>query len=226
LCKQFIQHLVTSNPIPAQISRCVQTFKNDGNGVRGNMQAVISEILLDNQARGVVQNAVAYGHLREPALFVPNVLRLLQYQSTNGSEIGLGLNAQTSKMGQPVFAPPTVFNYFSPSYPLPGSTTLVGPEFGIENTASVIDRANFVNSLLYNIGAIAANTAITLPTAPAVTDAISMTAWLNQYMLHGSMATDLQTYMTGTALNGLTGVPLVERGIYLIGTSSQYKIER
>jgi hypothetical protein len=44
-CKQMIQHLVTSNPSPTYISNCSAVFKNDGTGVRGNLQAVISEIL-------------------------------------------------------------------------------------------------------------------------------------------------------------------------------------
>ena len=43
--KQMIQHLVTSNPSPAYINRIAQVFKNDGTGVRGNLQAVITAIL-------------------------------------------------------------------------------------------------------------------------------------------------------------------------------------
>ena len=38
-CKQMIQHLVTSNPSPAYISRCAAVFKNNGTGVRGRYES-------------------------------------------------------------------------------------------------------------------------------------------------------------------------------------------
>ena len=41
VCRQLIQHLVTSNPSPAYVSRVAAVFANDGTGKRGNMQAVI-----------------------------------------------------------------------------------------------------------------------------------------------------------------------------------------
>src|SRR5271166_2386598 len=71
--QQLIQHLVTSNPSPAYIERVANVFTNDGNGVRGNMQAVIAAILMDPEARaGDDPNAAPaanFGHLREPVLF-------------------------------------------------------------------------------------------------------------------------------------------------------------
>ena len=50
-CKQMIEHLVTSNPSPTYISNCSAVFKDNGLGVRGDLKAVISEILLDPEAR-------------------------------------------------------------------------------------------------------------------------------------------------------------------------------
>ena len=38
VCRQLIQHLVTSNPSPAYVSRVAAVFANDGTGVRGNLQ--------------------------------------------------------------------------------------------------------------------------------------------------------------------------------------------
>jgi uncharacterized protein (DUF1800 family) len=49
--KQLIQHLVTSNPSPAYVSRVAAVFKDNGLGVRGDMKAVITAILLDPEAR-------------------------------------------------------------------------------------------------------------------------------------------------------------------------------
>ncbi len=49
--KRLIQHLVKSNPSPAYISRVAAAFANNGSGVRGDMQAVISAVLMDPEAR-------------------------------------------------------------------------------------------------------------------------------------------------------------------------------
>jgi len=48
---ELIQHLVTSNPSPAYIQRVASVFDNDGSGVRGDMKAVITAILMDPEAR-------------------------------------------------------------------------------------------------------------------------------------------------------------------------------
>jgi uncharacterized protein (DUF1800 family) len=51
ICKQLIQKLVISNPSPAYVARVASKFVNNGSGVRGDMQAVIGAILLDDEAR-------------------------------------------------------------------------------------------------------------------------------------------------------------------------------
>ena len=51
VCKQLIQHLVTSTPSPAYVSRVAGVFADNGNGVRGDMKAVIRAILMDTEAR-------------------------------------------------------------------------------------------------------------------------------------------------------------------------------
>jgi uncharacterized protein (DUF1800 family) len=51
VCKQLIQHLVTSTPSPAYVARISAVFANNGSGVRGDMQAVIRAILEDQEAR-------------------------------------------------------------------------------------------------------------------------------------------------------------------------------
>ena len=44
--KHLIQHLVTSNPSPAYIARVAGIFENDGNGVRGNLEALSARFSL------------------------------------------------------------------------------------------------------------------------------------------------------------------------------------
>lgn len=51
VCKQLIQHLVTSNPSPAYIKRVATVFENNGSGVKGDMKSVITAILMDPEAR-------------------------------------------------------------------------------------------------------------------------------------------------------------------------------
>ncbi len=76
ICRELIQRLVTSNPSRDYIYRVVQKFNDDGNGVRGDMQAVIAAILLDVEARGT--NAIVaptFGKQREPILRVTALAR-------------------------------------------------------------------------------------------------------------------------------------------------------
>ena len=71
-CRQLIQHLVTSNPSPAYVSRVASVFKDNGQGVRGDLKAVITAILLDPEARDSAadyrQSAVRQGARSAAAL--------------------------------------------------------------------------------------------------------------------------------------------------------------
>src|SRR6185369_833620 len=71
ICRQLIQRLVTSNPSRNYVYRVVQKFNDNGNGVRGDLQAVVKAILLDYEARSTNVLALAtYGKQREPLLRV------------------------------------------------------------------------------------------------------------------------------------------------------------
>ena len=55
-------------------------FANDGTGTRGNLQAVVQAILLDTEARaGDANPSFDGGHLREPMLYMTNVMRGLGF---------------------------------------------------------------------------------------------------------------------------------------------------
>jgi len=58
VCRQLIQRLVTSNPSRDYLYRVVKQFNDNGNGVRGDMQAVVRAILLDTEARSTNSRAV------------------------------------------------------------------------------------------------------------------------------------------------------------------------
>src|SRR4029078_8732214 len=69
ICKQLIQHLVTSNPSPEYVARVVGVFNDNGTGVRRDLKAVVQAILLDTEARrgdNPAQAQPSDGHLKEP----------------------------------------------------------------------------------------------------------------------------------------------------------------
>ena len=146
ISKQLIQHLVTSNPSPAYVSRVTTVFNDNGSGVRGDMKAVVNAILMDSEARrgdDATQVQSSDGHLKEPVLFMMNLLR-----ATNATSDGANLQNYASDMKEEPFESPTVFNFYPPDNGIPG-TTLLGPEFRIFNSTTAISRINFVNDLVY-----------------------------------------------------------------------------
>ena len=83
-------------------------------GERGDLGAVVKAILLDTEARGDAPASAQFGHLREPAHFIAGVFR-----SLGGQSDGVYLEAASASMGQPVYGPPSVFNYYAPNYAAP-----------------------------------------------------------------------------------------------------------
>ena len=78
ICRELIQRLVTSQPSPGYLYRVVQKFNDNGNGVRGDMQAVLYAILLDYEARSSAAAALStFGKQREPLLRVTGIARAL-----------------------------------------------------------------------------------------------------------------------------------------------------
>jgi uncharacterized protein (DUF1800 family) len=155
--KQMIEHLVTSNPSPAYVNRIAQVFENDGTGVRGNLQAVVSAILMDPEARDTSTDTgnPQYGKVREPLLRYAEWARAFTAQSRTGSfDIG---SAEDPIYGynEMWFRSPTVFNWFAPNYTPPNTSisaaSLLAPEMQIVNVSSVVGFINYMQ------GAIGAN---------------------------------------------------------------------
>ena len=131
----MIQHLVTSNPSPAYVNRVAQVFKNDGTGVRGNLQAVITAILLDPEARDSATDIAnpQFGKVREALLRYTEWARAFTAQSRTGS-FDLGSTEDPIYgLGEMWLRSPTVFNWFSPGYTPPGTTHCDGWTAGAGN---------------------------------------------------------------------------------------------
>jgi len=236
VCTQFIQQMVTSNPSPAYVGRCAAAFANNGSGARGDMKAVITEILLDPEARGDVKTDPNYGHLREPVLLMTHLLRAFNATS-DGVLVSNSPSNFTSGLGENVFNPPTVFSYFPAGYGLPG-TTFVGPEFGILDTSSTYGRTNLMNTLFLanNGNGIPLNS----PNRPSGTQ-VNYAAYqamapqalvdaLNARLMHGTMSAQMNASIVAT----ITAIPAgasqaqqrAQTAIYLVATSAQYQVER
>jgi len=227
--KQLIQHLVTSNPSPAYIARVSAVFADNGSGVRGDMGAVVQAILTDPEARGDAPAAANFGRLREPALFITAMLR-----SLGGQSDGVLPRNAISAMGQPMFTPQTVFNFYPPSFVLPGTETLA-PEFGIENAATALARANFVNTVIMQGGAKpdptvtgSTGTTIDLTALSAITYPSGMIAQLNQTLMHGSLSSAASAVILAAVNAQSVTDPLAaaRTASYLVLSSAQYQVER
>jgi uncharacterized protein (DUF1800 family) len=234
--KLLIQHLVTSDPTPAYVGRVAAVFNNNGSGVRGDMRAVVKAILLDPEARGDNKTDPNYGKLREPVQLLTNLLRTFNVRSADGTQQSDGVVAGLPQgMGQNPFYAPTVFNYYTPDYVIPG-TSLLGPEFNIMTTGTAISRANFVNTMVFNRVNISANapqgTSIDLSEmqalAAADTTSNQLLDALNQKMMHGTMSAGMRNAILTAVQAVPANTPLAraQQAIYLIATSSQYQVQR
>ena len=225
VANELIQHLVTSNPSPAYIQRVASAFNDNGSGVRGDMKAVITAILMDPEARRGDDPATAVGtdgHLQEPILYMTGLLRAFGATSD-----GSNLAYYGGDMGQQALFSPSVFNFYSPSYVIPG-TTMYGPEFQILTTATSLNRVNWTNNFVF--GSIGSGTTVDFSSyATQASNPTALLGSLNTLMLHGSMSSDMQssilTAMQTVPTGSNQGLQEAQAAIYLIGTSSQYQVQ-
>jgi uncharacterized protein (DUF1800 family) len=252
----LIQHLVTSDPTPAYVSRVAAVF-NANRTNPNQMREVIRAILLDPEARGDAKTDPNYGKLREPVQLATNLFRTFNvrgaagtgqfdgYLSNTGGALGRGgRSGAFNGMAQLPFLSPTVFNYFPPDYGVPG-TALNGPEFAILTTGTAIQRTNFIQQFVYNATPIT----VALPDSPTglsldfadlqamvVEDRTSslLLDELNRRMMHGTMTAQNKATLQ-TAVNSITlsttptaaqTLDRVRQAIYLVATSSQYQVQR
>jgi hypothetical protein len=226
--KQLIQHLVKSNPSPAYISRVAAAFNDNGQGVRGDMIATITAVLLDPEARANDNGGndqISDGHLQEPALFIAGMVRAFGGQMTDQNYFPWDL----VNLGQDLFDAPSVFNYYSPTYGVPG-TALLGGEFEIHTPNNAIWRANVVRTLFgswsnpvenYGPGTTVDLTAfVPLAATPAtLVNALDLT------LTHGTMPAGMKATVVSAVTADTSPLLLkVENACYLILTSSYYNV--
>ena len=237
IARELIHNLVTSNPSTAYVERVAWAFNDDGNGVRGNLWAVVKAILLDPEARTAPADPT-YGKLREPVQYTLNLLRAFDPKSTNRLANSDGnINGQNTNMGQNIFKPPTVFSYFPQDYfAPPASAEVWGPEFGIMDASTSLRRANFINTMTFGGGIQPSGTDTPNGTSIDFTElqllapnAGNLVDRLNRLMLHGTMSDDMRNSIIA-AVNAVTPatdtLKRARQALYLVATSSQYQAQR
>ena len=146
VAKQLIKKLVTSNPSPAYVERVATAFNDNGNGVRGDMKAVIKAILLDDEAvTGESSNNKPFGKLKEP------ILKLTAFWRAFNANTGAGtfeFRWVDNDFAQGPLKSPSVFNFFSPNYQPAGAlkdADINAPEFEIHTEGTMAKMTNHLH---------------------------------------------------------------------------------
>jgi len=234
VCRHLIQRLVTSNPSPGYVYRCGQSFANNGQGVRGDMKAVLRTILLDWEARSTdVLNQQGYGKVREPIVRFVNLLRALKAQPPADGRFRYYWQASAEwGLNQAPLQAPTVFNFFEPTYSQPGAIAdagIVAPELQITNETSVFGTANFLRGVLE--GYADDDTEVTL-NYTYLTSAGSTSVVLDRVNLlfySGGMSTETRTILADALNDPDFPTEPVERAltlVWLVSLSPEFVVQR
>lgn len=135
----LIKQLVTSNPSAGYIKRVSSVFNADKNGQRGNLAAVVTAVLTDQEAlNGYSDNPESFGKLKEPLLRVTALWRAFD---GNPDHPGFHYPWLSERVAQGPLHSPSVFNFFSSDFSQPGHIRdrgLLSPEFQIHNESTII----------------------------------------------------------------------------------------
>lgn len=236
--RQLIQRLVTSNPSPSYVARVAARFNDNGHGVRGDMKAVVTAVLLDPEAREAAYRPANFGKVREPLLRLTHVWRAMKARSQSGFmdefwTIGYG-------MGQAPLSSPSVFNFFSPSYsPIgePAQLGLAAPELQLATDFMLPGTEGYLGAKIYEVyvGApdldeheVAIDLTDELPYAVRPADLIQR---YNTLFLSGQMSARMRNVL----LQRLNGMPAdseeerrarVQEALYIIVNSPEYVVQK
>jgi hypothetical protein len=231
------------------VARISAVFANDGQGVRGDMLAVITAILTDPAAQTSGYEG-DQGKLREPVLRATNLWRAFAAHDSSGnldeqSVVELGILS----FDENPLESPTVFNFFRPDYERAGplaSAGLATPEFQIANENTVILTSNILQTISYQYvdstgkvysgpdGYTAATTATTvfLQTAawePLAANAGTLADNLNLVFMAGQMPAAVRATLVNYVNlmpASATAATRVAEATSLLINSPQYAIQR
>ncbi|WP_456295244.1 DUF1800 domain-containing protein [Vibrio sp. AK197] len=140
--KHMIKRLVTSNPSPEYIERVANVFIDNGEGIRGDLQAVIEAILLDKEALGEDPEHMPV-KIKEPIIAVVNLYRALDLKLN--SDHFVNSDIPFWRIGQGPLRADSVFNFYSQDYS-PAGTDLFAPELEIMTWPTFITTFNYMRT--------------------------------------------------------------------------------
>ncbi len=237
ISKQLIQSLVTSNPTPGYVERVARVFNDNGDGVRGDLKAVVKAILLDASALlGHQENPYYFGKLKEPIIKLINLWRAFEAEGVAGRLRYYHSSYETS---QQHLASTSVFNFFLPSYSNPGEIRdkgLLSPEFQIVNETTTISTQNqlirYINGADYGADLTSRLNQINLnlePLNPLAKEPGKLVEKLNELLFAGSMTSSMQEIL----IDFVKQIPLEDDGIqrvkeclYLVVLSPEFAYQR
>lgn len=239
ICKQLIQRLVTSNPTPAYVGRVAAIFVNNGSGVRGDLQAVLRAIWLDNEARsdaGLTQ--ASFGKLREPMLRLVQWARTFGVDSPTDAWVVGDMSSAGTRLGQSPLRSASVFNFFRPGYTPPSlvfaTQGLVAPELQLAHESSVSGYLNFMQNTVRS-GFNAASGGLSAPSYSAelalASDPAALLARLNLLLTANQLsAATLATILTAISSIAVTTLAGQQNRVYaavlLVMASPQYLVQK
>jgi uncharacterized protein (DUF1800 family) len=216
LATRLIRALVTSNPSPAYIARVASVFNDNGQGVRGDMRAMIQAIIMDQEARNDTPPA-NFGRLRTPMQTTIAICRALNLNPGPADQFAyLFYN-----MDEGMLDPASVFGHYSPSYHIPKSP-LFGPEFQIYSTSDAINRANFLYSLWNSPWPI--NPALQ-PLVNVAGNSTTLINTLDSTLLYGRMLPSTRAAITAALPSQYDNNARVLTALYLTATSGEYLVQ-
>ena len=231
ICKQLIQRLVTSNPSPGYVYRVASVFNDNGQGVRGDLKAVVRAILMDYDARVGFVSAQGAGHGREPVIRLTNLLRAFNATSPDGK---YSVRNADASFDEEAMHSPTVFNFFSPDYEAPGAIATAGlksPEFEITTDTTVISIANYLRTAIYgSLGP--SSDRITLSLTAEQTkygaDPAGLVDHLNSLLVAGGLSSSTRNIIVNAVTQIPSSNPLerVRTAIYLVVNSPEFVVDK
>ncbi len=215
---RLIRDIVMSNPSPAYVQRVVNVWNNNGAGVKGDLKAVLTAILMDSEARND-SATVTGGRLKDSIYEITGFIRQM-----NGflapQNIWLW---EFTKMGQSPMTPPSVFGFYPMLYRMPKSP-LFGPEFQTYSPTEAVLRGNFIYNLILNPN----GSDLKIDRAPfnaVAADPNALIDLANAKLLYGRMPQAMKTSLATAMATATDNNQRVETVLYLTALSGFYQVQ-
>jgi len=222
IATRLIRSLVLSNPTPGYIQRVADVFA----ATDGNLQATITAIITDPEARQDVPAGPTAGRLKDPILHTCGFLRALNGQFKDPNQIVYLF----ANLAQSPLNAPSVFSWFSPMYRVPHDTmvgprgTIFGPEFQIYTPMEASLRGNFFHHMLGNPNS--GDFSLDLsPFQPFGNDMAGLVELVNQKLLYGRMTAAMKQTLINAAAPGYDAGTRIQTVLYLTALSGQYAVQ-